>query len=180
MSGDADVRAALERDMAKHDHVPDVDRAAEACGSVPPGGPFTRGEYAASLARTWLWSDAELIAAIRRGENLPNARLADLLRHNVSLPSDVRDHIAGRLEKGRRHGSPTLKYDPERRAEKDQLRFYGLLIRHQYELNRQAGMKSGPGRAGAYAAAKQQISKWSGIPEETLDKYARPRQKPRR
>lgn len=178
------VIAALRRDMAGYDHVPDLDRAVAVCAPTHHGGGDhgTLGEKAAALARVWLHRNAEIIAGIRRGEHLPKDRLADLLRFNVSLPQDVRDYIAGRLDGSiKTRGRPTPQYDPAHMHHRAQMKIAGLMVRETHKANRQAGMRSGkPGSEDPYRAALRMVSKETGIPEDTLDKHATPRRKPRR
>ncbi len=177
-----DVLAVLAAEMEQHDHAPDLELAGRivrdsVAESHLRGGTITVEEMAAFEALGWLRQDAVVIGAIRRGEHLPNERLVELLTRNARLPRDVRAHIADCLAGKRRRGRPTPKYDPAHREERDRLAFFGEMVCDLYKQNRAAGMRSGPGQAGAYVAARRAVAEWTGIPEDTLDKHARPRLK---
>lgn len=177
------VEALLAVDLAGSDHVPDLEIIVELYARMHgPEDDYTLAEKVAALARVWIHRDAELIEAIRRGEHLPTARLAELMRCNTTLPRVVRDYIAGRMEGSiKPRGRPTPRYDPEHTYQHAVLQVAALLVRQEHERNKAEGMKGGkPGSSDPYRAALHSVSLETGIPEDTLDKHVYPRKKRRR
>jgi hypothetical protein len=130
----------------------------------------------------WRARDAAVFESIRGGAHVPLHHLADLLRYSVTLPRDIRDHIAGRLDGTiKKRGRPTPEHDDEYLYRRAQLAVAALWVRQRHRENKASGMKAGkPGSEDPYRAALRDVAAEWGVEEETLDKHVYPRKHRRR